>query len=309
MALMRIVMNLFFELFLSPRNCKIISEIVPGPGSSIEVLKILPLLTQRDGSGPSFHIVAPSLPSFGFSRGVSKCGFALAQYAETCHKLNHQLGYNQYVTQAGDWGFWITRTIGKLYLESCRASHMSMIYANPPTFGRNPLLALQHLLSPYSPSEKQGLERTDWFHKESRGKPLIPHTPYEQLNNTRTGYNVLQSTKPQTISYALQDSPIALLSWIYEKLHDWSDSYPWTDDEILTWISIYQFSRAGPGDAHRIYYEVMHDTRFPYEKLLEYTPEVKLGMTYKPKDLDIFPRAYGKTLGDVVFEAENERGG
>jgi hypothetical protein len=53
----------------------------------------------------------------------------------------------------------------------------------------------------------------------------------------------------------------------------------------------------------------MHDMRFPYEKLLEYTPGVKLGLTYNPKDLDIFPRAYGTTLGDVVFEAENERGG
>lgn len=67
-----------------------------------------------------------------------------------------------------------------------------------------------------------------------------------------------QSTKPQTLAYALNDSPVALLAWIYEKMHDWTDSYPWTDDEIFTWVSIYQFSTAGPGAAHRIYYEVIH---------------------------------------------------
>jgi hypothetical protein len=67
-----------------------------------------------------------------------------------------------------------------------------------------------------------------------------------------------QATKPQTLAYALNDSPVALLAWIYEKLHDWTDNYPWTDDEIFTWVSIYAFSRAGPGAAHRIYYEVSH---------------------------------------------------
>lgn len=51
--------------------------------------------------------------------------------------------------------------------------------------------------------------------------------------NEGSGYRVLQTTKPQTLGYALQDSPVALLAWIYEKLHDWVDDYPWTDDEIL----------------------------------------------------------------------------
>jgi hypothetical protein len=91
-----------------------------------------------------------------------------------------------------------------------------------------------------------------------------------------------QATRPQTLAYALNDSPVALLAWIYEKLHDWTDSYPWTDDEIFTWISIYQFSRAGPGAAHRIYYEVTHTERGPgsitREQIEEYIPHVKLGL-------------------------------
>ncbi|KAI9847191.1 MAG: hypothetical protein M1837_003054 [Sclerophora amabilis] len=270
------------------------------PGSFIEVLKILPLLAQHDGSSPAFHVVAPSLPNFGFSQGVSKRGFALAQYAETCHKLMLQLGYNDYVTQGGDWGFWITRSIGMLYPHSCKASHLNMIYSKAPSYSHNPLLALQHSITPYSERDKKELERTEWFRKEGRG------------------YNVLQSTKPQTVTYALQDSPVALLAWIYEKLHDWSDAYPWTDDEILTWISIYQFSRAGPGAAHRIYYEVMHTAAdkandqgegLTYENLLGHTRSVKLGLTYNPVELEMMPKTWGRTLGDVVHEAENERGG
>jgi hypothetical protein len=120
------------------------------------------------------------------------------------------------------------------------------------------------------------------------------------------------------VAYALHDSPVALLAWVYEKLHDWTDAYPWTDDEILTWISIYQFSRAGPGAAHRIYYETMHTASSKddghsractCDDLMGYTGNVKLGLTYNPKELELVPKVWGRTLGDVVYEAENERGG
>jgi len=175
-----------------------------------------------------------------------------------------QLGYNEYVTQGGDWGFYITRGIGYLYPEHCKASHINMIRGLQPTFSKHPVLALQHAVTPYSEKDKAGFQRTEWFAKEGRG------------------YFMEQSTKPQTLAYALNDSPVALLAWIYEKLHDWTDSYPWTEDEIFTWVSIYQFSRAGPGAAHRIYYEVMHTkpgprsvTRAVVEK---YIGGVKLGL-------------------------------
>lgn len=69
----------------------------PGPGSFLEVVKILPLLADtKDGTEPAFHIVAPSLPNFGFSQGVTKKGFSLPQYAEVCHNLMLKLGYTQY---------------------------------------------------------------------------------------------------------------------------------------------------------------------------------------------------------------------
>lgn len=88
--------------------------------------------------------------------------------------------------------------MGLLYPQHVKASHINMIRANPPTYRKNPLLAAQHSLSSYSDREKKGLERSAWFAKEG------------------SGYNFEQRTKPQTIGYALADSPVALLSWIYE---------------------------------------------------------------------------------------------
>ncbi|ESZ97174.1 putative epoxide hydrolase [Sclerotinia borealis F-4128] len=263
------------------------------PGSFMEVLHLLPLLQQP--GGPAFHIVAPSLPNYGFSEGVNKRGFALAQYAETCHKLMLQLGYDEYVTQGGDWGTYITRAIGKLYPQHCKASHINMIRGKPPTITQNPILTLQHASFPYSQTERDGFARTKWFAEEGRG------------------YFIEQSTKPQTLAYALHDSPTALLAWIYEKLHDWTDSYPWTDDEIFTWVSIYYFSRAGPGAAHRIYYEVEHTVPGPgnvtRDDVETYIPGVKLGLSFNPKELSVLPKSWGRTLGEVVFECDNDEEG
>ncbi|KAJ5305952.1 hypothetical protein N7508_004967 [Penicillium antarcticum] len=263
------------------------------PGSFIEVSKLLPLLN-GDENNPAFHVVAPSLPNFGFSSGVTRRGFGLAQYAEVLHKLMVKLGYEQYVTQGGDWGFWITRAIGFLYPEHCKASHINMVLAKPPRFTENPWLALQHSLLPYSERETKGFKRSAWFERSG------------------FGYNLLQSTKPQTIGAALEDSPVALVSWIYEKLHDWTDSYPWTDDEILTWISIYWFSTAGPAASVRIYYETMHTgwaQGGSYERLVEYIPHVKLGIAHLPREISIVPLTWAAGLGPVVRQSEHADGG
>lgn len=113
------------------------------PGSYIEVTKMLSSLTTST-NGVSFHVVAPSLPNYGWSEGVKKKGFGLKQYATVCHQLMLALGYDTYVTQGlsivhsihfpvadansgGDWGYMISRTIGLLFPESCLASHINMI--------------------------------------------------------------------------------------------------------------------------------------------------------------------------------------
>ncbi|KAL8676931.1 MAG: hypothetical protein Q9224_007238, partial [Gallowayella concinna] len=207
------------------------------PGSFLEVTKILPLLSNVKDGEPAFHIVAPSLPNFGFSQGVKKKGFSVPQYAEVCHNLMLRLGYPQYVTQGGDWGTWITRTIGLLYPNACKASHINMVAGSPPSPTENPVQSLQQAVTPYTEAEQAGLDRSNWFQEQG------------------SGYGAIQSTKPQTLGYALADSPLGLLAWIYEKLHDWTDAFPWSDDEILTWVSIYLFSTAGPAASLRIYRE------------------------------------------------------
>lgn len=257
------------------------------PGSFVEVTKLLPILEAGEKEGkPAFHIVAPSLPNFGFSQKITKPGFALSQYAETCHRLMLDLGYDKYVTQGGDWGFYITRIMGVLFPSHVLANHINMIRAAPPSFTSQPALALKHALTPYTPAETAGIQRSDWFIDQGQA------------------YRLLQSTKPQTLSYAFADSPVALLAWIYEKLHDWTDSYPWTDDEILTWISIYWFSTAGPNAHIRIYYEAQHNptSQVPNrDRASRWVDRVKLGLAHFPKELSVVPRIWAKTLGKLPF--------
>ncbi|KAG8410284.1 hypothetical protein J3458_017997 [Metarhizium acridum] len=258
------------------------------PGSFLEATKILPLLTEPR-QGQSFHVIAPSLPNFGFSQQVRQRGFALRQYAECMHKVMLQLGYENYVTQGGDWGFFITRLIALHYPKHCLASHINFPLVRPPP-AKSLWFGLQYLLGQYSHTDKQWLARTLWYFAEG------------------AGYMMQQSTKPSTLGFSLADSPVALLGWIYEKLHDWTDDYPWTDDEILTWVSIYQFSTAGPAASLRIYYEAYHSRKASF-RCTRYVPSVPLGISYYPKDLFVVPKSWGKCLGPVVYEATHTHGG
>ncbi|KAI7576958.1 hypothetical protein KC316_g10469, partial [Hortaea werneckii] len=127
-----------------------------------------------------------------------------------------------------------------------------------------------------------------------------------------TGYRLEQSTKPQTLGYSLTDSPVGLLAWMLEKLHDWTDAYPWTDDEILTWVSIYYFSTAGPAASLRIYYEAVHPRgadAVTRDQTQHWIPKVKLGLLHAPRELTVVPLTWGRTLGPVVHESVQKKGG
>ncbi|KAJ6622735.1 Alpha/Beta hydrolase protein [Mycena sp. CBHHK59/15] len=193
------------------------------------------------------------------------------------------------VTQGGDLGFQITRRIARNY----GGRHSKAWHTNFPL-----PVSLFHLQSiglsytsfhPYTPFEKAGLERTKWF--EAKGR----------------GYHAEHATQPQTLGYSLADSPVGLLAWIYEKMVNWTDSYPWDDDEVLTWISSYFFSRAGPAATLRIYYELVNgEKRYPPPSE---APTIPLGFSYFPKELINVPRTWKRCLGKVVFESEHESGG
>ncbi|KAF9005504.1 Alpha/Beta hydrolase protein [Cyathus striatus] len=265
------------------------------PGSFIEVRKILPLLTEASDKHPSFHVVALSLPGFGFSEAPRKKGFAHPQYAEVAHKLMLAIGYNEYVTQGGDWGFTITHQIALLYgKKHSKAWHTNYPLMAPPEHSSSPMLsiydAFARRLGWYSASERKSLERTTLFFKNGNG------------------YAQIQSTQPQTLGYGLADSPVGLLAWIYEKLVKWTDEYPWDDDEVLTWISIYWFSRAGPAASVRIYKEVLDIAGGNMWKVGSEPTSIPLGISYFPKEIIRWPRRWTKRPG-IVFEADHDSGG
>ena len=92
------------------------------PGSFMEVTKVLPRLQQA-----GFHVVAPSLPGYGFSACPDKAGFDNEKDAEALHKIMLKLGYNRYVVQGGDWGSDITRNLGRMYPDAVKAVHINHI--------------------------------------------------------------------------------------------------------------------------------------------------------------------------------------
>ena len=130
----------------------------------------------------------------------------------------------------------------------------------------------------------------------------------EWTTGSGRGYFALLSTKPLTMSYSLSDSPVGLLAFIYEKLYDWTDGYPWTDDEILTWISIYWFSEAGPGASGFIYRESSEDKVWSYARLQSYVDK-PLGFHYFPRELVNLPKAWLKGMGKVIYVGESDKGG
>ncbi|KAH9169978.1 Alpha/Beta hydrolase protein [Lactarius sanguifluus] len=258
------------------------------PGSILEVTKVLPLLTAVSADHPSFHVVAPSLPGYAWSEGVLEKGFHAKHYAELFNKLMISLGYTEYVTQGGNWGHILALTTASLYgPKHVKASHTNSPICEPPTFFGNPITLLKYLITSFTSREREAASISHDFFKNGMG------------------YYAEQSTKPQTIGYSLADSPVGLLAWIYEKLVAWTDAYPWTDDEILTWISICWFSRAGPAASVRIYYELAVSgevVAFP-------KTTVPVGLSFFPKDLVRSPKVLIRSKGRIVFESEHKVGG
>ncbi|GAP92548.1 putative microsomal epoxide hydrolase [Rosellinia necatrix] len=272
------------------------------PGSFLEATKILgPLTDPGDAAAPAFHVVAPSLPGYGFSEGPRARGFGLDQHAEVLHRLMLRLGYDEYATQGGDWGCLITRAMGRRYApRHLKVQHLNLDHYPRPSLRRNPLTFLRTMLAAlvtgFSERDRKGFERTKWFREEG------------------SGYFSIQSTRPQTIGYGLTDSPAALLGWIYEKLTDWTDAYPWTADEVCTWISIYWFSTAGPRAAVQLYYEMAHAKKnaerpgSDADDLMAWQ-DVQVGLGHFPRDVLLLPPAWAHVLGRVVYEKDHESGG
>jgi hypothetical protein len=170
------------------------------------------------------------------------------------------------------------------------AHHTNTPWPMEPSKDTFPTIYEEHQASTITENEKACQARFELFLAEGRG------------------YYSIMATRPKTIGYALRDSPVALLAWIYEKLKAWSHDYPWTDDEILTWVSIHYFSTAGPEASSNVYYAMDHDTPPAFVTAAAYM-DVPMGISRFENDLVVLPELWNRTLGPVVYANKHASGG
>ncbi|MDR1999183.1 MAG: epoxide hydrolase [Frankiaceae bacterium] len=206
------------------------------PGSIVEFQGILgPLADPRAHGGDpadAFHVVAPSLPGYGFSTPLSGPGWSPARMAGAFAALMDRLGYSRYGAQGGDWGAIIAREAGMLDSEHIIGLHLNMLVTRPDARATGP---------DADPDEAAGAAVNQRYADEL------------------SGYHKLQSTRPQTLAYALADSPVGLLAWIAERFGEWTDSSGAPEDavdrdQMLTNVSLYWFT-ATAGSSAQIYLE------------------------------------------------------
>lgn len=208
------------------------------PGSFLEMLKIIPRLTDPKSFGgdarDAFDVVVPSLPGYGFSDRPTKSGMNVFHIAELWAQLMRGLGYNRFGAQGGDWGASVSTVLGLTCPENLVGLHLNYI---PGSY--KPFLGPQS--RSLSEAERGFLNDQDtWL-------------------QTDGGYGHLQATKPQTLAFGLNDSPVGLAAWIVEKFRDWGDcdgevERRFTKDELLSNVMIYWITQTIHSSA-RLYYE------------------------------------------------------
>ncbi|KAF8973121.1 epoxide hydrolase domain-containing protein [Flammula alnicola] len=251
------------------------------PGNFTELENLLSLTAPEDSTQQAFHIVAPTIPGFTFSSSPKAPGFSIPRIGSVYHQLMLKLGYTQYIGQGGDWGSMILRSIALSYPDSCLGIHLNMIMGLPPQLLKNPLTLLWLVLRWFTPEEKKRLARMQWWMKEE------------------SGYSRIQGTKPQTISYALLDSPVGMLAWIREKLEALiQPGYVWDKEMVITWTMFYLLSESAWHA--RIYKEAIPSLRHQVlDKKI--SAKVAFGVSCFPYDVGYIPLWWAKaTVADNI---------
>ena len=256
------------------------------PGSIVEFTKIIPLLTDPAAHGgnasDAFHVVAISLPGFGFSGKPVERGYGPERMAGILAQLMARLGYTRYGLQGGDWGSSISRFAAINDASHVVGLHTNFCLAGPPPGAKDP---------------NEGVTAAELERTRAR----------QTFFDTERGYFLEQSTKPQTIGYALDDSPAGLAAWIVEKFRAWSDvngnvEQKFTKDELLTNIMLYWVTQSGASSA-RIYYENQR-AKPPQGRV-----QVPTACAVFPKEISIAPRRWVEAQYNVTRWTEMPRGG
>ncbi|MER6491659.1 epoxide hydrolase family protein [Streptomyces griseorubiginosus] len=219
------------------------------PGSIIEFLDVVGPLTDPAAHGgdpaDAFHVVVPSIPGFGLSGPPADTGWEAGRIAGAWAELMTRLGYERFGAQGGDWGAAISRELGRAHPGRVVGVHLNLLPGAQAT--REPT---EEELAALEPGER---ERT-----------LESWRRWRDWSSEGTGYAVLNSTRPQTVGYALTDSPVGQLAWIVEKFQAWTDSAELPEeavdrDRLLTNVMLYWLTGTA-ASAARIYYERAHAT-------------------------------------------------
>ena len=208
------------------------------PGTFFEMYKVIPMLSDpaSHGGNPAdaFDVVAPSMPGYGFSDATDKRGLSVLSIGDLWAKLmSENLGYQRFAAQGGDWGARVTAKLGLSHGDKVIGIHTTSTSSPTPYQGPG--------TRELSEAENAMLaQRAQWLADEG-------------------GYSHIQATKPQTLSYGLNDSPAGLAAWIVEKYRTWSDcggdvESRFTKDELLTTITIYWVTQS-INSSTRLYYE------------------------------------------------------
>ncbi len=268
------------------------------PGSVIELLDTIGPLTDPTAHGgtpeDAFHLVLPSLPGYGFSSEPAELGWDASRTARAWAELMHRLGYTRYVAQGGDVGALVTDLMGRQAVEGLVGYHLNLLTA---------VLAIGDQLPQESEQERAAAEAVTTFREDG------------------FGYFLEMATRPQTIGYALLDSPIALAAWLLD--HD-TDSYykisrafvdgepvgNLTRDTIVDNITLYWLTGTGAAAA-RSYWE---DGRALAAALASGQPppavSVPVGFTTFPGEIWATPRSWAEAVyPGLAYFNEVDRGG
>jgi pimeloyl-ACP methyl ester carboxylesterase len=259
------------------------------PGSVVEFLHVIgPLTDPRAHGAPTaepFDLVIPSLPGIGFSGPITEPGWTSRRIAGALAELMHRLGYERYGAQGGDYGAFVAPDLGRV-----DPDHVIGVHVNAATMGFIPFGDIpEDEQATFSAVEKERVQRLQNFLTEGNG------------------YFQIQSTRPQTLSYALTDSPAGQLAWIVEKFKEWTnsghalpeDAIP--RDDILADVSVYWFTRTAGSAANTIYYESMHSGDWPAPS------GVPTGVAVFAEDIAI--RRYAERANNIVHWSDFEAGG
>ena len=255
------------------------------PGSIVEFIDILGPLTDPVAHGghrqDAFHVVAPSVPGFGFSIPLAEQGWNHRRIARAWAELMSRLGYDRFGAHGGDTGSVVSPELGRVAPEHVIAVHICGALRYPSTDPAD--------IEDLTEVERQRLAEA------------------ERLKQVGTGYADIQATRPQTLAYALTDSPVGQLAWIVEKFWEWTDpakAFPEDAvdlDLMLTDVTLYWLTATGASSAH-LYYEVRAAGDEPLERT-----DVPTGIAVFPTDPTI--RRIAQREHNVVHWSEFTRGG